>query len=64
MVFLGPKVNAEFVPKFHFALRASHAALPMVTSKCRPNLALPELNQNVTLMQQFWRKYQNSDRKQ
>jgi hypothetical protein len=29
-IFLGPRVNAEFVPKFHVALHASHAALQMV----------------------------------
>jgi hypothetical protein len=26
-----PRANAELVPKFHVALHASHAALPMVT---------------------------------
>jgi hypothetical protein len=31
VVFLGPIANAELVPKFHVALRALHAALPMVT---------------------------------
>jgi hypothetical protein len=30
VVFLGPRANAELVPKFHIALHASHAALPMV----------------------------------
>jgi hypothetical protein len=30
MVFLSPRANAELVPKFHVALHASHAALPMV----------------------------------
>jgi hypothetical protein len=34
--FLGPRANAELVPKFHDALRASHAALPMVTLKISP----------------------------
>jgi hypothetical protein len=29
----GPRANAELVPKFHVALYASHAALPMVISK-------------------------------
>jgi hypothetical protein len=29
-VFRGPRGNAELVPKFHAALHASHAALPMV----------------------------------
>jgi hypothetical protein len=39
-VFLGPRANAELVPKFHVALHASHAALPMVISKIfRPNAA-------------------------
>jgi hypothetical protein len=31
--FLGPKANAELLPKFDVALHASHAALPMVTLK-------------------------------
>jgi hypothetical protein len=31
MVFLGPRANAELVPKFQVPLHASHAALPMVT---------------------------------
>jgi hypothetical protein len=30
VVFLGPRANAELVPKFRVALHASHAALPMV----------------------------------
>jgi hypothetical protein len=30
MVFLGPRANAELVPKFYVALHASNAALPMV----------------------------------
>jgi hypothetical protein len=43
-VFLDPRANAELLPKFHVALHASHAILPMVmleisyctsvTSKC------------------------------
>jgi hypothetical protein len=36
VVFLDPRVNAELVPKFHVALHASHAALPMVTLKISP----------------------------
>jgi hypothetical protein len=36
VVFLGPRANAELVPKFHVALYASHAALPMVTLKISP----------------------------
>jgi hypothetical protein len=28
VVFLGPRANAELVPKFHVALHTSHAALP------------------------------------
>jgi hypothetical protein len=35
-VFLGSRANAELVPKFHVALHASHAALPMVTLKILP----------------------------
>jgi hypothetical protein len=30
VVFLGPRANAELVAKFHIALHASHAVLPMV----------------------------------
>jgi hypothetical protein len=30
-IFLGPRANAELVPKFYVALHASHAALSMVT---------------------------------
>jgi hypothetical protein len=36
VVFLGTRANAELVPKFHVALHASHAALPMVTLKISP----------------------------
>jgi hypothetical protein len=43
VVFLNLRANIEFVPKFHVALLALHAALPMVTSKFRPNVALPIL---------------------
>jgi hypothetical protein len=43
VVFLGPRANYV---EFHFALNASHAALPVVTSKFFPNIALPILNQN------------------
>jgi hypothetical protein len=32
-VFLGPRANAELVPKFQVALHASHAALPMIILK-------------------------------
>jgi hypothetical protein len=46
VVFLGPRANAEFVPKFHVALYASHAALPMVTLKISPC-------NNVTLTFEF-----------
>jgi hypothetical protein len=33
MVFLGPRANAELVPKFHVTLHVSPAALPVVTLK-------------------------------
>jgi hypothetical protein len=33
---LGPRENAELVPKFRFALHASHAALQMVTLTISP----------------------------
>jgi hypothetical protein len=36
MVFIGPRPNAEVVPKFHIALHASHAALPVLTIKISP----------------------------
>jgi hypothetical protein len=44
VVFLGPRANADLVPKFHVALPASHAALPMVTLKI-----LPYTNVTLTL---------------
>jgi hypothetical protein len=31
VIFLGPRANADLVPKFHVALHASHAAFAMVT---------------------------------
>jgi hypothetical protein len=46
MLFLGPRANVELVPKFHVALHASHAALPMVTLKISPYI-------NVTLTFDF-----------
>jgi hypothetical protein len=36
VVFFGPRANAELVPKFHVALHASHAALPMVALEISP----------------------------
>jgi hypothetical protein len=36
VVFLGPRENAELVPKFHVALHASNAAFPVVTLKISP----------------------------
>jgi hypothetical protein len=36
VIFLGPRANAELLPKFHVALHASHAALPLVTLKISP----------------------------
>jgi hypothetical protein len=44
VVFLGPRANAELVPKLHIALHTSHAALPMVTLKI-----LPYTNVTLTL---------------
>jgi hypothetical protein len=42
VVPLDPTANADLVPKFHVALHASHAALPMVTLNISPytNVAL------------------------
>jgi hypothetical protein len=42
VVFLGPRANVELVPKFHVALHAFHAALPMVVLQISPctNLTL------------------------
>jgi hypothetical protein len=36
VVFLGPRANAELVPKFHVTLYASHAAFPMITQQISP----------------------------
>jgi hypothetical protein len=36
VVFLGPRANAELVPKFSVTLHASQAALQMVTLKISP----------------------------
>jgi hypothetical protein len=36
MVSFYPRANTELLPKFHVALHASHAALPMVTLKISP----------------------------
>jgi hypothetical protein len=46
VVFLGSRVNAELVPKFHVALHASYAALPIITLKFSPCA-------NVTLTSDF-----------
>jgi hypothetical protein len=43
--FLDPRANAKLVPKFHVALPASHAGLPLVRSTFRPNVALSVLDQ-------------------
>jgi hypothetical protein len=55
VVFLGSKANAELVPKFHVALHASHAALPMETLKISPytNVTLnePYTEKKVTVKQ-------------
>jgi hypothetical protein len=48
--FLGSRANSESLPKFRIALLAFRAALPMITSKFRPNAALINLNQNVALL--------------
>jgi hypothetical protein len=36
VLFLDSRANAKLVPKFHIALHASHAALPMVILKVLP----------------------------
>jgi hypothetical protein len=36
VVFLDTRANAELVPKFHMALHASHAALPMIALEISP----------------------------
>jgi hypothetical protein len=53
VISLCPRANAELLPKFHVAPYATHAALPMVTLKCRPYVALPMLDQNFTTIQSF-----------
>jgi hypothetical protein len=45
MTFLDPTANSELARKFHFAPHASHADLPMLTSKFRPYIAIPMLDQ-------------------
>jgi hypothetical protein len=40
VVFLGPRANAELVPKFHVALHASHAVLQILMSNFCPKVAL------------------------
>jgi hypothetical protein len=40
VVFLAPRANAELVPKFHVALHASHAALPIITIKFNALIAV------------------------
>jgi hypothetical protein len=51
VVLLGPRANAELVPKFHVALHASHAAFPMVTSQILPytNVTDPQLQYHLNL---------------
>jgi hypothetical protein len=44
---LRPIANAELVPKFHVALHASHAPLPIL-SKFRPKLPPPHFNINIS----------------
>jgi hypothetical protein len=46
VVFLGLGTTAQLVPKFHAALHASHAALPMVALNISPYI-------NVTLTFDF-----------
>jgi hypothetical protein len=53
VVLLDPRANAELVPRLHVALHASYAALPMVTSKFRPNIALPQ----TYTRQYLWKSY-------
>jgi hypothetical protein len=43
------------VPKSHVSLSASNAAHPMLTSNFLPNVALPILKKNLTLMQSYQR---------
>jgi hypothetical protein len=43
VIFLCAVANAEFVPKFHVSLLASHAALPMVTSTFQSRATFPKL---------------------
>jgi hypothetical protein len=47
VVFLDPRANAHLVHKLQAALHASHAALPLVTSKFRPNIALSNVAQSL-----------------
>jgi hypothetical protein len=49
--FLGPRENAGLLPKFHVALHASHAALPMVKLKVSPQYSTPNVGLNFSGMQ-------------
>jgi hypothetical protein len=49
VVFRGPRANAELVPKFHVALHASYAVLPMVTVEISPYTHVPLTSGWITL---------------
>jgi hypothetical protein len=52
-------------PKVHVGLYASHAALPMITSKFRPTVTLQMLDEHFTIMMTFQRAIKiNSDHSQ
>jgi hypothetical protein len=53
VVVLGSRANAELVPKFHVALHASHAALPMVTLQISPQYAPPKVGLKLFRIQLF-----------
>jgi len=51
VVFLGPRANAELVPKIHVALHACHAALPEINFKIFAKTQTFQSDQNfVTLL--------------
>jgi hypothetical protein len=53
VVFLGPRANAELVPKFHVALHASHAALPKVALKILPYTNVTLTSGWITLFMRY-----------
>jgi hypothetical protein len=61
VVFIGPRANAELVPKFHVALHVSHAALSMLTWNISPKCSPPDVELKFLGWNPFnaeWTKHQ------